>query len=144
MIDSFREKYRFLSNFYPVWVVYEGIAYPSSEHAYQAAKSLDVDIRRQISVMEKPGQTKRFGASLQKREDWDDVKASVMLDIVRIKFKNPVLAKQLIGTGDEELIEGNHWHDNFWGICKCEKCASSGMNMLGKILMQVRTELKTI
>jgi ribA/ribD-fused uncharacterized protein len=79
---------------------------------------------------------------MTKRDDWDEVKTKVMLDVVRIKFSNPILRKMLLETGEEELVEGNHWHDNFWGSCRCEKCGSSGQNMLGKILMQVRTEIK--
>ena len=57
---------------------------------------------------------------------------------VREKFNNnDELKEMLISTGDEELIEGNHWHDVFWGICN-----GKGENNLGKILMQVRSEIK--
>jgi len=44
-INTFRGKYRFLSNFYYAEVNYEGIRYPTVEHAYQAAKTLSTDIR---------------------------------------------------------------------------------------------------
>ena len=43
VINEFQGKYRFLSNFYPCDIVYEGIQYPSTEHAYQAAKTLDTE-----------------------------------------------------------------------------------------------------
>jgi predicted NAD-dependent protein-ADP-ribosyltransferase YbiA (DUF1768 family) len=66
------------------------------------------------------------------------VRVTVMKAVVRMKFlQNPELLKQLKETGDEELIEGNTWHDNFWGICYCGKC-KKGLNTLGKILMEVR------
>ena len=58
--------------------------------------------------------------------------------IVKDKFtRNTELAQWLRLTGDQELIEGNYWHDTFWGICD-----NKGENNLGKILMRVRTELK--
>ena len=37
-ITRFHGEYRFLSNFYPVKVEYDGVQYPTVEHAYQAAK----------------------------------------------------------------------------------------------------------
>ena len=61
-----------------------------------------------------------------------------MLEIVRSKFKqNKDLAKKLIETGDAYLEEGNWWGDKIWGVCNGE-----GENRFGKILMQVREELK--
>ena len=40
-------------------------------------------------------------------------------------------------NGEEYLEEGNTWHDTYWGVCN-----GKGKNKLGKILMQVREELK--
>jgi predicted NAD-dependent protein-ADP-ribosyltransferase YbiA (DUF1768 family) len=60
-----------------------------------------------------------------------------MLSALRIKFKNPELRAMLLTTGDEELIEGNWWRDTYWGVCE-----GIGQNKLGKLLMQVREEIK--
>ena len=61
-----------------------------------------------------------------------------MLDVVRAKFdQHPDLAQKLLATGDEELVEGNDWGDIYWGVYK-----GRGNNMLGKILMRVRAELR--
>ena len=61
-----------------------------------------------------------------------------MKDIVRAKFsQNEELAKKLLATNDEYLIEGNTWGDRFWGTVNGE-----GRNQLGIILMQVRDELR--
>ena len=49
----------------------------------------------------------------------------------------------LLATGGEELIEGNWWHDNFFGVCTCGPCDGKGKNNLGKILMRVREESKS-
>jgi len=60
-INTFRGKYRFLSNFYYAEVNYEGIRYPTVEHAYQAAKTLSTDIRLKISKTDTPGAAKHLG-----------------------------------------------------------------------------------
>jgi len=60
-ITSFNGKYEFLSNFYYSPVTYEGITYPTVEHAFQAAKTFDVTERRRISEMKTPGMAKRAG-----------------------------------------------------------------------------------
>ena len=65
-----------------------------------------------------------------------------MEDIVRAKFtQNQELKQQLIGTGDAYLEEGNTWHDTCWGV---DLKTGEGQNHLGKILMKVRQELKTL
>ena len=136
MITSFFGKYRFLSNFYPAKVIYDGIEYPTSEHAYQAAKTLDQPTRIQIAALTKPGEAKHAGKKVNLRDDWDDVKISVMEEIVRDKFtRNPDLRQKLLDTGDQVLVEGNTWFDTFWGVCN-----GKGRNELGKILMRLRKE----
>ena len=65
-----------------------------------------------------------------------------MLEALRTKFSIKGLKEKLLATGDEELVEGNFWHDNFWGVCSCSKCGNKGQNKLGKLLMQVREEIK--
>lgn len=49
---------------------------------------------------------------------------------------------KLLATGGQELIEGNRWHDTFWGRCVCERCKGTGQNWLGRLIMQVREELR--
>ena len=139
MIGPFRGKYRFLSNFYTCRVEYEGIVYQSSEHAYQAAKSLDVEVRKQATEprLKEPRDVKHWGSTIQAREDWDAVKVDVMTDILRIKFSNPYLRGQLLATGNEELVEVNYWGDDFWGVFN-----TMGQNQLGKALMKIRQEIR--
>lgn len=148
-ICSFDNEYSFLSNFYPCGVEFEGMLYPSSEAAFQAAKTLDLDIREEFTVMG-PGEAKRAGRKLTLRPDWEKKKYLIMLKIVRSKFQgNKDLRAKLLATGDEYLEEGNHWHDNIWGRCTCDRCTQArargaeSLNSLGKILMQVRNELRS-
>jgi N-glycosidase YbiA len=137
MIKSFCGAFRFLSNFYPVKIEYEGITFPSVEHAYQAAKTLNVSERKKISELASAGKAKRAGKNLTLRPDWNDVRVEIMRHLVRKKFSYPDMKKLLICTGTEVLIEGNNWGDTFWGI---DFRSSLGKNVLGKILMELRKE----
>ena len=141
MIDFFDGEYAFLSNFYNASCIFEEKLYPTVEHAFQAAKSLDHAERDWIAAAGSPGLAKRLGRRINLRPDWEKVKFDVMEECLRSKFADPVLKQKLLATGDEELVEGNYWHDNTWGNCSCERCKDVvGRNMLGNILMKLRTE----
>lgn len=137
MINEFKGKYFFLSNFYNAPVMYEELLYQNNESAFQSAKVLDVERRKQFCELD-PSTAKRKGRNVILRHDWENVKDNVMEDCVRDKFtRNEELRQKLLDTGNEELVEGNTWNDTYWGICR-----SRGRNMLGKILMKVREELR--
>jgi ribA/ribD-fused uncharacterized protein len=134
-IDQFEGEFRFLSNFFVAPVEYEGKVYPSSEHLYQALKTLDPEEREQVRLAATPNASKKMGKKVTMRPDWDDVKDSVMEEVIRLKFtQNPELAQKLLATGDAELIEGNWWGDDYWGVCKEE-----GLNKLGLALQALRS-----
>ena len=137
-ISEFRGEFRFLSNFWPSVVVLDGIEFANVEAAYQAAKSLDIEFRLKVKAAKTPGDAKRLGKSLVLRPDWNDVKLSIMEQLLRQKFQDEILAKQLLATGNEELVEGNTWGDVFWGVCR-----GVGENNLGKLLMRIRDELQS-
>lgn len=132
-ISSFKGKYKFLSNFHNTAV----FGYPSVEHAYHASKCANKTDQEQFKTGT-AGNAKRLGRKVQLRADWSDaLKIKIMRDLVREKFmQHPKLAKRLLATGDDELIEGNWWKDVFWGVCD-----GVGKNHLGKILMGIREEL---
>lgn len=145
MINLFSGIHRFLSNFWLAPVEFEGAVYPSVEHAYQAAKTISMEEREPFwKEFISPGKAKRLGNTLTLRGDWEDIKIDIMRGLVRSKFQLPHLKKLLLlETGDQELVEGNTWHDNFWGDCYCSRCQNiRGQNHLGKILMEIRDELK--
>lgn len=134
MINSFRGEHYFLSNFSPSEICIQNIKYPTVEHAYQAMKAINNEDRKLISNANTPKEAKRLGNTVVCREDWERVRLVVMRGLVFMKFIiNTNLRKQLIDTGDEELIEGNWWKDTFWGVCN-----GVGENNLGKILMEIR------
>lgn len=135
-IDNFRLDYFFLSNFYPCKIAYDGMTFPSVEAAFQAAKTLDKIERVQFQTMD-ASTAKRVGRRVKLRPDWESVKIGIMRELVACKFLNSEeLRDKLIATGDAELIEGNTWGDRFWGVCN-----GSGRNELGRILMEVRSEI---
>lgn len=139
IIRYFNGEYAFLSNFYPIEIFFEGAAYPSVEHAYQAAKTLDLHQRTLFcDVNLSPGQAKRRGRKITIRDDWEDIKLLTMGRLVWQKFDNDVLSEKLISTHPAELREGNWWGDKFWGICDGE-----GHNHLGKLLMKKRDQLRS-
>lgn len=143
-IDAFQGEYRFLSNFWPARVRWAGTSFPTVEHAYQAAK-FDVAFHS-LFTTGSPGQAKRRARELAhaqinlanlKSPDFDLRRIFIMQDLVRQKFNDPDLARRLLATDPEQLIEGNTWHDEFWG-----RCNGIGLNMLGEILMSRRAVLK--
>ena len=146
MITSFNGENRFLSNFYEKSVFYDGRWYPTSEHAYVAAKTLNSSIRDEITLINSPGKIKRFGRTIQIRSDWDSVKVSQMRIILESKFRNEHdandfserLFPRLKATGNALLVEVNTWGDTFWGECP----VGNGKNVLGKLLMSIRDDVQ--
>ena len=134
-ISKFKDEYEFLHNYYPHAVQYEGIVYPTNEHAFQAAKTLDIRTRKEIASCETPGKAKEMGNHIPLRSDWESVKTGVMRDLCRLKFSDPTLRRRLLSTEGCYLIEGNHWGDTCWGMVN-----GRGENRLGKILMDLRSE----
>lgn len=141
-ISNFKGKYRFLSNFWMAEVEFEGLTYPSTEHAYQAAKTQEPEIREAIINLDTPAKTKKAAKLLTLPENWHTYKLGVMETLLREKFsRHSDLKQKLLATCDEDLVEGNTWHDTSWGVCSCKVCGNQGDNHLGKLLMQIRSEL---
>lgn len=136
-ITSFKGQHSFLSNFHPASIEFEGIVYPTSEHAFQAAKTLDQGERKRIAGLATPGKAKFAGKRVQLRDNWNNIRTQIMEQILRIKFSDPTLRKLLLDTGDANLIEGNTWNDTFWGVCR-----GKGQNNLGLILQKLRAEFR--
>ena len=134
-INLFKGEYAFLSNFQKCEVEFEGITFPSVEHAFQAAKTLDPDERLKFTKGS-PVIVRGMGRRLKLRSDWEEIKDSVMYACLKSKFQNPEMRKKLLDTGDAVLIEGNNHGDRYWGMVNGE-----GQNKLGRLLMQVRSEI---
>lgn len=139
-IISFRGDNLFLSNFYKIQIVFEGDIYASVEHAYQASKTFN-NLEREIIRRSKTGEAKLLGQKVQLRSDWEQVKIQIMTNLIIQKFNDNELKEKLLSTKGSYLKEGNDWHDNFWGSCYCSSCGYKGENLLGVILMEIRSNL---
>ena len=134
------DEYGCFSNFAAYPIELSGNRWPTSEHYFQAQKFEESERREEIRNALSPMQAARMGRDRKKtlRPDWESVKVAVMTDAVRAKFtQHEELRQVLLGTGDAELVEHTA-NDNYWG----DGGDGSGKNMLGQILMQVRTELR--
>ena len=142
MIKEFQGDFRWLSNFYPCEIEYEGLVFDSVEKAYQSAKTNDFKLREEISLLASLGKAKRFfrNRSPDVRKDWNEVKLSVMRELLHKKFMdNDYFRRKLLSTGNEGIQEGNFWGDRFWGI---DLKTGEGQNILGKMIMDIRKEIK--
>jgi ribA/ribD-fused uncharacterized protein len=132
-IGPFSGTFRFLSNFFPSPVEFEGLTYPTVEHAFQAAKTLNRAERERMRQLASPGEAKRAGRRLTLRPDWEEIKLALMEQLVRQKFADAALRARLLKTWPRPLVEENTWGDQFWG-----RCRGVGENHLGCILMRIR------
>lgn len=137
VIDSFRGDFAFLSNFHPSIIYVDGKKYNTVEHAYQAAKAVDLEQHELIRCARTPGEAKKMGKIVPCRSDWEDVKIDVMRSLIRKKFENPFLRPLLLATEGSQLIHKNYWHDIEFGVFVGE-----GKNLLGKLLMEERERIK--
>ena len=136
IIDTFFGVFRFLSNFHPCPAYYDGELYPSAEHAYQAAKTMDLDKRLKVAACITPKTAKHMGSWLQLRPNWESIKVGIMREVIESKFWDMDLAALLLATGDAVLIEENNWGDCYWG-----QVNGDGLNVLGNLLMEIREDL---
>jgi ribA/ribD-fused uncharacterized protein len=138
MIAAFRGRWTKLGNYSSCVVFYNGHAYQSVEHAYQAQKSRDPILQKIIRDQPTPATAKKAARSVPLRPDWEQIKIPLMLELLREKFSQEPERSILLSTGEETLVEGNWWKDTFWGQCPI----GTGENWLGRLLMEVRDELK--
>lgn len=146
-IDSFSGDYEVFSNFYPCIIQFHDLEMSSVEHAFVASKSTDPMFWYEISQMHAyyAGKAKRKGRKIKLRSDWDAVKIPFMKEFIDQKFNQRPFRHILLGSYPRKIIEGNHWHDNFWGDCRCSKCKNIyGENHLGILLMEKRRDLYDI
>lgn len=130
----------YLNNFdkNPIFVF--GRKWKTVEHAYQAQKTHDQKEYDAIWKAETPREARNLGQTVTLRKDWENVKDSVMKECVRAKFsQHKELQEQLLSTGDEEIIEDSPI-DWYWG-CGAD---GKGKNKLGKIIMEIREELRDV
>jgi ribA/ribD-fused uncharacterized protein len=133
-------EYGCFSNFSRHPVKLKGKRWPTSEHYFQAQKFAGKPDEEEVRAAKTPGIAARLGRDRKRplRRDWEVVKERVMLDALRAKFtQHEELKAILLGTGDAVLVEHTA-NDSYWG----DGGDGSGKNRLGRLLMQVREELR--
>ena len=134
-----REEYGEFSNFAKFGVELDGSWWPTVEHYFQAQKFESEAYREKIRTAHSAKEAANLGRSrdFPLRDDWEEVKDSVMLFAVRKKFETHAqLRERLLSTGHAPIVE-NAPGDYYWGCGR----DGSGKNRLGQILEQVRQEL---
>ncbi len=135
------EKYGCFSNFSPHgFYDNEGKFWKTSEHYFQAKKFLRLDLQEQVRQAVGPRKAAEIGRdrSLPLRDDWEEIKNSVMKEALIYKFcQHEDIKEILLFTNDAEIIEDSPI-DYYWG-CGAD---GTGKNMLGKLLVEVREILK--
>lgn len=136
-----REFYPF-DNFSSFKVEWNGYLFASVEEAYQAASFMgsDEELVEKIKKSHSADEAQRIAYANRdkRREDWDDVKISIMEELLRLKIEqNPYVKKKLLQTEDYMIVEDSP-KDDFWGWGPNR----NGQNNLGKLWMKLREELK--
>lgn len=142
MIHTFADETRWLSNMMTVDVVYDGYAFKSVEHAYQYAKC-ETDEWRAVCQDPNlnPYQIKRKSKDIVIRDNWDEIKLLVMEGLLIQKYNQEPYQELLLATGNQNIQEGNNWNDTFWGV-DLKNSPNIGENHLGRLIMNIRTQLK--
>jgi ribA/ribD-fused uncharacterized protein len=137
---SVSDEFGQFSNFAPFPIELDGERWPTSEHYFQAQKFAEHAYRQQIRKTKSPMQAAWLGRDRKKplRRDWESVKVGIMRQAVRAKFiQHEELRLLLLSTGAATLVEHTE-NDAYWG----DGGDGSGRNMLGRILMEIREELR--
>lgn len=117
--------------------------YPTSEHAFAAAKALYPTVAERIRKAKDPGTAKYMGRECTLRPEWEQVKFQVMWHVLKAKFaQHPQAVAKLLETGTRPIYEGNSWEDQVWGVTKVNNGCWKGRNALGEQLMEIRKELQ--
>jgi len=141
MILQFNDTYRWLNNFAAVEVEFEGLRFNSVEHAYQAAKSSDIDWRLYCANEVDPDNVRKSVKLISIRPDWEYVKVSIMEKLLIQKFDQAPYADLLMATDNTYIINGNIWEDTFWGV---DMGTGKGTNKLGHLIMKIRSAMKAV
>jgi ribA/ribD-fused uncharacterized protein len=138
-IKFYTPRFYVFNNFSAHAIEFRGELYPTSEHAYQAAKCTDPRGREEIRNARSPSQAKTLANEIfrdAKDPDWECRKVAVLEEILRAKLaQHPEAQEALRESGQEDIVEDSPT-DYFWG----EGADGSGQNMLGKLWMKIRAE----
>ena len=142
MVGFYEREFYVFSNFSSFQVEWMGYLWPTSEHAYQAARFFDSSPQYVQKIKDTRSAHEAFeiaqGNKQYQRDNWEAIKKEVMLEICRHKLQqNPYVWHKLELTNDEHLVEDSPV-DSFWGW----GADRQGRNELGKVWMKLREEVQ--
>jgi len=142
MVGFYEREFYVFSNFSSFQVEWMGYLWPTSEHAYQAARFFDSSPQYDQKIKDTRSAHEAFeiaqGNKQYQRDNWEAIKKEVMLEICRHKLQqNPYVWHKLELTNDEHLVEDSPV-DSFWGW----GADRQGRNELGKVWMKLREEVQ--
>lgn len=134
-------EYYVFDNFSSFQIEYEGITYPTSEHVFQSLKfkSTHPELAEKIRNAKSAHEAQKLADENNSLIDlaWDKNKLEIMKNILYCKVEqHPYVKKKLIQSGNREIIEDS-WRDAYWGWGEDRK----GVNMLGQLWMEIRSEI---
>lgn len=136
--------YGAFSNLYRREVEFEGEVFATSEHAYQAGKARKSAVRKWLMDAPSPSLLAMAAHGLYYWDiapGWSTTKFDRMRAVLRAKFtQHPDLRDLLLSTGDAKLVETatvDNEVNRLWG-----EVNGVGRNMLGVLLMELRTDLR--
>lgn len=142
------------SNMHEAPIQVDGITFPTVEHYFQWSKAKlfgDAEIQNKILKTASPKSVKSYGKKVKgfDEEAWNEKKDSVMRTAVKAKLmQHPDILKKLRDTGTRPIAEADP-RGKYWGIGTSSETSKAkdpsrwpGQNKMGKILMELRDELK--
>lgn len=140
-IFFYEQDFYVLSNFSAFNVDIFGRRFQTAEHAYHWRKFAGAYPTIAHAIENSTSAHNAFKLAEQHKDklpqNWNAVRLSFMREILREKVKqHEYVRRKLLATGNKEMIE-NSWRDDFWGWGQNR----DGKNMLGKLWMEIRTEL---
>lgn len=141
---SNEKPYGVFSNLFKRAIIFEGVEFPTAEHAYQAGKARKQAVREWILSAPTPSLVAMAAHGLYTWDivpNWSKIKFDRMREVLRAKYtQHEDLRTTLLSTGDARLVEScrtDNPVNRTWG-----EVNGKGLNMLGVLLMEIRAELR--
>lgn len=139
-IFFYPKEFAVFDNFGSFQVEYDNYLWPTSEHAYQAARFKDValEIYELIKLAKSAHDAQKIAREYKYKQikNWNEIKKDKMKEILRCKIdQHPYVLEKLLKSGDRIIIEDS-WRDSEWGWGE----GKDGKNLLGNIWMELREE----
>jgi len=137
-----------LSNMAPGFpVVVNHIHFWTSEALYQCCRYPDApDVQEMIACERSPMTAKMKGKKFRDltRADWEQIRVRVMRWSLRVKLAQhqSTFGQLLLETGTKPIVEDSA-KDQFWGAKAQNGTALTGVNVLGRLLMELREQWRS-